>query len=88
MLTVNEAWDKYRNANGDEDRELFITRLNEMFETNTGEIGCIILSDFQAFNKPSVSTLKLAVFFRQKLTSLMPSLFDKYVNHSLDVTPI
>jgi len=53
-LTVYEAWDKYRYANGDENREHFITRMNDMFGSGkyTGEIGCIILSDFQVFDNP------------------------------------
>jgi hypothetical protein len=54
VLTVNEAWGRYRTSNGDEDKNSFITRMNEMFETDkhNGRIGCIILSDFQAFNNP------------------------------------
>ncbi|MFE4120080.1 HNH endonuclease [Priestia sp. YIM B13486] len=54
VLTVAEAWNKYRNANGDEDRERFIKRMNDMFGTDTyiAEIGCIILSDFQTFDNP------------------------------------
>src|SRR5699024_1722820 len=39
-------------------------------------------------DSPSVSTLKLLEFFLQKLTSSMLLLWDKYVTHSLDVTPI
>lgn len=54
VLTVNEAWDRYGQGNGDEDKEGFMTRINSMFETDTdnGEIGCIILSDFQPFVTP------------------------------------
>ena len=51
VLTVNEAWDKYEQENGNKDKESFVTRMNSMFETDSdnGEIGCIILSDFQPF---------------------------------------
>ena len=52
VLTVNEAWDKYQNGNGDENKESFISRMNTMFNTDkqTGHLGCIILSDFKAFD--------------------------------------
>lgn len=52
VLTVDEAWNNYGNGNGDANKDSFITRMNEMFETDThnGEIGCIILTDFQAFD--------------------------------------
>src|SRR3954453_14967959 len=45
VLTAAVAWDRYRNANGDEDKEIFIGRMNTMFGTDayTGQIGCIIL---------------------------------------------
>lgn len=68
VLTVNEAWDKYRNANGDDDKEHFITRMNEMFETNEGEIGCIILSDFQVFDNP-VYLSDIGVEFKNAIVS-------------------
>ncbi|MED1471779.1 HNH endonuclease [Bacillus salipaludis] len=46
--------DRYRNANGDEDKESFIGRMNTMFGTDapTGQIGCIILTDFKVFDNP------------------------------------
>ena len=70
VLTVNEAWDKYRNANGDEDKNSFITRMNDMFETDThnGAIGCIILSDFQAFDNP-VYLSDIGVEFKNSVVS-------------------
>jgi hypothetical protein len=51
---VEEAWDKYRNANGNEERESFINRMNSMFgmDTDKGHIGCIILRDFKVFENP------------------------------------
>jgi hypothetical protein len=54
VLTVDEAWDKYRNGNGDENRESFESRMSEMFGTvmYTGKIGCIILTDLQTFDNP------------------------------------
>ncbi|MED1471790.1 HNH endonuclease [Bacillus salipaludis] len=54
VLTVADAWDRYRNANGDEDKESFIGRMNTMFgtDTPTGQIGCIILTDFKVFDNP------------------------------------
>lgn len=54
VLKVTEAWDSYRNANGDENRESFVKRMNAMFGTDTdmGQIGCIILTDFQVFDNP------------------------------------
>ncbi|MGD6964070.1 HNH endonuclease [Fictibacillus phosphorivorans] len=69
-LTVAESWDKYRNANGDEEREPFITRMNEMFDTDTytGEIGCIILSDFVAFDNP-VYLSEIGVEFKNSVVS-------------------
>ncbi|MED3564203.1 hypothetical protein [Bacillus xiapuensis] len=56
VLTVAEAWDRYRNANGDEDKESFIGRMNTMFGTDalTGQIGCIILTDFKVFDNPDI----------------------------------
>lgn len=54
VLTAGEAWDRYRNANGDEDKESFIGRMKTMFGTDayTGQIGCIILTDFKVFDNP------------------------------------
>lgn len=54
VLTVDGAWNKYGNGNGDENKGSFITRMNEMFETDklSGKIGCIILTDFQVFDNP------------------------------------
>jgi hypothetical protein len=54
VLSVSEAWEKYGQGNGDEDKESFVTRMKSMFDTDTvnGEIGCIVLSDFQPFVNP------------------------------------
>ncbi|WP_235178969.1 HNH endonuclease [Bacillus cihuensis] len=54
VLTVDEAWDNYRNSNGVEDKRSFVKKMNEMFDTDTytGKIGCIILKDFQVFDNP------------------------------------
>jgi hypothetical protein len=43
VLTVDEAWDKYRNGNGDENRGSFESRMNAMFDTtmHIGKIGCM-----------------------------------------------
>ncbi|UPK52247.1 HNH endonuclease [Bacillus sp. H8-1] len=70
VLTVAEAWNKYRNANGDEDRERFIKRMNDMFGKNTyiSEIGCIILSDFQTFDNP-VYLSDLDIEFKNSVVS-------------------
>ena len=70
VLTVIEAWEKYRNANGDEDKNSFIARMNDMFETDphNGTIGCIILSDFQAFDTP-VYLSDIGVDFKNSVVS-------------------
>lgn len=54
VLEVEEAWNKYGVANGDKDKESFLTRMEDMFGRgeNKDEIGCIILSDFQVFDNP------------------------------------
>jgi hypothetical protein len=54
VLTVDKAWEKYSNGNGDESKDSFYSRMNKMFDTDahTGEIGCIILTDFQVFDNP------------------------------------
>lgn len=70
VLIVNEAWDKYRNANSDEGKNSFITRMNDMFETDVHNraIGCIILSDFQAFDNP-VYLSDIGIEFRNSVLS-------------------
>lgn len=70
VLTVDEAWDKYRNGNGDENRESFESRMNEMFETDThtGKIGCIILTDFQAFDNPVILS-EIGIEFKDSVVS-------------------
>ncbi|MCM3572507.1 HNH endonuclease [Mesobacillus subterraneus] len=80
-LTVNEAWDRYRNGNGDEEKDEFITRMNEMFETDKckGEIGCIILSDFKVFDNP-VYLSEVGVDFKNSIVS-GKSLKDAEVNN-------
>ncbi|MEH7483963.1 HNH endonuclease [Neobacillus drentensis] len=69
-LTVNEVWDKYSNGNGDENRESFVKRMNEMFDIGeyTGAIGCIILSDFQVFNNP-IYLSNIGVEFKNSVVS-------------------
>lgn len=54
VLTVNDAWNKYEQGNGNKDKQSFIEKINTMYEIdiNSGQIGCIILSDFKVFNKP------------------------------------
>lgn len=53
VLSVEEAWNKYETNNGDKDKESFLKRMNEMFKIDSSnvKIGCIILSDFQSFEK-------------------------------------
>ncbi|WP_018393458.1 hypothetical protein [Bacillus sp. 37MA] len=69
-LTVADAWDKYRNANGDEIKESFITRMNDMFgtDTSTAKIGCIILSNFQRFDNP-VYLSEVGIEFKNSVVS-------------------
>jgi predicted HNH restriction endonuclease len=70
VLTIEEAWNKYRNANGDEVRESFITRMNDMFDTDKymDEIGCIILSDFKEFDN-EVFLSNIDVEFKNSVVS-------------------
>lgn len=70
VLTVDEAWNKYRNANGDVDRARFIKRMSDMFGTDTymAEIGCIILSKFQTFDNP-VYLSDIGINFKNSVVS-------------------
>lgn len=70
VLKVEDAWDRYKNANGDDNKERFIMRMNKMFETdkNTDEIGCIILSDFQKFSNP-VYLSDIGIDFKNSVVS-------------------
>ena len=70
VLTVEEAWKKYRDANGDENKESFVTRMNSMFQTeiDNGEIGCIILSNFQPFDNP-VYLSEIGIEFNNSIVS-------------------
>ncbi|MDM5358814.1 hypothetical protein [Peribacillus sp. ACCC06369] len=70
VLTVNEAWDRYGQGNGDVEKESFVTRMNSMFETDmdNGEIGCIILSDFQVFDNP-VYLSEIGIEFKNSVVS-------------------
>jgi len=54
VLKVNKAWERYGQSNGDGVKDSFVTRMNSMFETDSdnGELGCIILLDFQPFVNP------------------------------------
>lgn len=70
VLTVNDAWNKYGNGNGDESKESFVTRMKTMFETdaNNGQIGCIILSDFTPFDNP-VYLSEIGIDFKNSVVS-------------------
>lgn len=70
VLTVSEAWNKYGNGNGDESKDSFIARMNEMFETDTnnGQIGCIILSDFKPFDN-AVYLSEVGIEFKNSVVS-------------------
>ncbi|WP_431027792.1 hypothetical protein [Lysinibacillus sp. LZ02] len=51
--TIQVAWDKYKEGNGDYIFEDFIARMEDIFKTKLQyeEIGCIILSDFKVFSQ-------------------------------------
>jgi HNH endonuclease len=70
VLSVGEAWSTYGVGNGDESKDSFIARMNEMFEadTNNGKIGCIILSDFQPFDTP-VYLSEVGIEFKNSVVS-------------------
>ncbi|MER1985732.1 MAG: HNH endonuclease [Solibacillus sp.] len=68
--TVQEAWDKYKDGNGDQTFEGFIARMEKMFKTNlqNEEIGCIILSDFKVFPQP-VLLSDIGIDFQNSIVS-------------------
>lgn len=70
VLSVNEAWNKYGIGNGDESKDSFIRRMNEMFQTDTdnGQIGCIILSGFQPFDN-AVYLSEIGIEFKNSIVS-------------------
>lgn len=54
VLTVTQAWEKYKYSNGVNDRDEFILQLKRLYldvEENT-TIGCIIISDIRFLEKP------------------------------------
>ena len=60
--SVDEAWGKYREGNGDLEKESYIARMEAMFNTDlkTSKIGCIILSNFKVFHQPvKLSTINI-----------------------------
>ena len=60
--SVDEAWEKYREGNGDFEKNSYIARMETMFKTELKEskIGCIILSNFKVFHNPvRLSTLNI-----------------------------
>jgi len=70
VLSVDEAWNKYGIGNGDESKDSFMRRMNEMFETDTnnGQIGCIILSDFKLFDN-AVYLSNVGIEFKNSVVS-------------------
>lgn len=70
VLSVDNAWNKYGIGNGDENKDSFIARMNKMFETDTnnGQIGCIILSDFQQFDN-AVYLSEVGIEFKNSIVS-------------------
>ena len=67
--TLDEAWDKYRDGNGDQTKESFISRMEIMFDTNAeNKIGCIILSDFTVFKQP-VLLSEIGIDFQNSIVS-------------------
>ena len=72
--SVDEAWEKYREGNGDLEKESYIARMEAMFNTDlkTSEIGCVILSNFKVFRQPvklvqSISIFKTVSFLARQL---------------------
>ena len=60
--SVDEAWEKYREGNGDLEKESYIVRMKAMFNADltTSNIGCIILSNFKVFRQPvKLSTINI-----------------------------
>lgn len=70
VLKASEAWDRYHNANGDDEKEVFIGRMNAMFGAgaHTGQIGCIILTDFKTFHNP-VLLSEIGIPFKNSVVS-------------------
>ncbi len=68
--SVNKAWDRYKQGNGDVSKNQFINRMYEMFKTTeeNNEIGCIILSDFKVFANPVVLS-ELKIDFQNSIVS-------------------
>ncbi|MER2107641.1 MAG: HNH endonuclease [Solibacillus sp.] len=68
--TVQEAWDIYKEGNGDYIFEDFIARMENMFKTKlqNEEIGCIILSDFKVFTQP-VLLSEIGIDFQNSIVS-------------------
>lgn len=70
VSSVNEAWEKYGTGNGDESKDSFVARMIEMFgsDTNIGQVGCIILTDFQLFDNP-VYLSEVGIEFKNSVVS-------------------
>lgn len=68
--TVQGAWDRYKEGNGDRSFGDFIARMEEMFKTNLQdeEIGCIILSDFKVFPQ-TVLLSEIGIDFQNSIVS-------------------
>jgi len=68
--TVQNAWDTYKEGNGDQSFEDFMARMEEMFKTNlqNEEIGCIILSNFKVFQQP-VLLSEIGIDFQNSIVS-------------------
>lgn len=68
--TVQEAWNIYKEGNGDYIFEDFIARMENMFKTKfqNEEIGCIILSDFKVFSQP-VLLSEVGINFQNSIVS-------------------
>lgn len=69
-LSINEAWSKYREGNGDENKESFITRMDDLYGTDTKVhgLGCIILKEFQLFDNP-IYLSELGITFQNSIVS-------------------
>ena len=86
VLPVDEAWDKYGMRNGDQNKDNYLKRMNEMFEYDkyNGKIGCIILSGFQAFDE-AVYLSNVGIEFQnsivsgKKINSNEVNIIDEYI---------
>lgn len=69
-MTVQEAWDSYKEGNGDRSYEDFIARMEGMFKVDlqNEKIGCIILSNFKVFHQP-VLLSEIGVEFQNSIVS-------------------